>query len=298
IMGIEVLGFAVMSNHFHIILRNRPDVVDSWSNEEVARRWWQLCPARRDENGSPVAATKQEIELLANDESRLEEWRSRLSSVSWFMRFACEWIARRANKEEEVTGRFWEGRFKCQPLLDDAAILACMQYVDLNPIRAAIAKTIESSDFTSAQARARDLKEAARREDPNKADAVCEHGPNAGWLAPVSLEPRRKRVRMRKPKRRVSNNGILSMHLPEYLRLLDWTGRQLRRDGKHGAIPGELAPILDHLGVSPAVWVDSIKRFNRWNSQAIGRTSSIRQYADKLGKTRPGKLPTRGQLFA
>ncbi|MCR9200838.1 MAG: transposase, partial [Planctomycetaceae bacterium] len=58
IMGIEVLGFAVMSNHFHIILRNRPDVVDSWSNEEVARRWRQLCPARRDENGFVVPATK------------------------------------------------------------------------------------------------------------------------------------------------------------------------------------------------------------------------------------------------
>ena len=172
-----------------------------------------------------------------------------------------------------------------------------MQYVDLNPIRAGIAKSIESSDFTSAQARVRDLKEAARLKDPNKADAVCEHGPNAGWLAPVSLEPKRRRVRMRKLQRRVSNNGFLTMHLTEYLLLLDWTGRQLRRDGKHGAIPRDIAPILHRLGVSPDIWVDSIRRFHRWNSQAVGRTSSIRQHADKLGKTRPAKLPTRGQLF-
>ena len=47
--GIDVLAFAVMSNHLHVVVRNRPDVVKEWSDEEVARRWWMLFPKRRDD---------------------------------------------------------------------------------------------------------------------------------------------------------------------------------------------------------------------------------------------------------
>ena len=110
IMGIEVLGYSVMSNHFHCILRSRYDVVETWSDEDVARKWWLL-----------------------------------------FMRFLSERVAKVANKQDQCSGRFWEGRFRGQILLDSAAILACMQYVDLNPVRANIAVSPESSDFTSAQ---------------------------------------------------------------------------------------------------------------------------------------------------
>jgi len=53
--GIDVLGFAILSNHFHVILRNRPDVVDGWSEEEVARRWYLVCPARKTPDGLPAA---------------------------------------------------------------------------------------------------------------------------------------------------------------------------------------------------------------------------------------------------
>jgi hypothetical protein len=42
--GIDVLGFALLSNPLHLILTNRPDVVLGWSHEEVARRWWHLFP--------------------------------------------------------------------------------------------------------------------------------------------------------------------------------------------------------------------------------------------------------------
>ena len=46
--GIDLLGFAILCNHFHLILRSRPDVVFAWDDTEVARRWLMLCPIRKD----------------------------------------------------------------------------------------------------------------------------------------------------------------------------------------------------------------------------------------------------------
>jgi REP element-mobilizing transposase RayT len=198
----DVLGFSVMSNHLHAILRNRPDVVKTWSDEEVARRWWNLFPSRRNKDGSPAEPAETDLKSLMADARVLAELRARLSSVSWFMRCTSEVIARLANAEEECTGRFWEGRFKATVLADESAIAACMVYVDLNLVRAGLAETPEQSDFTSAQERIADLKSADDVSTADAKDLRIEHGQKAGWLAPVELEPKRKKVREKSPSRR------------------------------------------------------------------------------------------------
>ena len=137
--ALDVLSYTVMSNHIHVIVRNRPDVVADWPDDEVARRWLALFPLRCNSDGSPAEPYDTELSMITSDTEKLTERRRRLSNVSWFMRCLCEPIARAANKEDECTGRFWEGRFKCQRLLDESAILACSVYVDLNPVRAGIA---------------------------------------------------------------------------------------------------------------------------------------------------------------
>ena len=60
----------------------------------------------------------------------MKQIRQRLSDISWWMGRLSQKIAVRANHEDKCTGRFWEGRYKSQALLDEASILACAMYVD------------------------------------------------------------------------------------------------------------------------------------------------------------------------
>ncbi len=277
--GIDVCGFAVMSNHSHVVLRNRPDVVATWSDKEVARRWWNLFPSRREEDGSPAQPRAHELEMLTVDARALEERRKRLSSLSWFMRCLCETIARRANKEDQCTGRFWEGRYKCQHLLDEAAILACSVYVDLNPIRAGVAKTPETSRFTSAYDRIQAKKDTSSKAKDQRCVSARSRKAD-GWLSPVELRSRQDSKHSGRA-RRASNKGFLPVKLVEYLRLLDWTGRQARRDKRGGKIPDDLAPLLERLHVSSEHWVDTVLHFGRWFRRAAGRAISLSQEASR-----------------
>lgn len=131
VFGIDVLQYAVLSNHLHVILRNRPDVVKTWSDVEVATRWLRLFPGTRilDVLAEP---NEEDVRSAVADPEKIQEYRSRLSDISWFMRSLAEVIARRANAEDECRGCFWDGRFKAKRLLDEAGLLACAMYVDLN----------------------------------------------------------------------------------------------------------------------------------------------------------------------
>ena len=297
IMGIEVLGYAVMSNHFHCVVRSRHDVVATWTDEQVAQKWWMLCPARRNKDGSPAEATEFELNSIRNDVAGLKEKRVRLSSISWFMRFLSERVAREANRQDECTGRFWEGRFKAQVLLDDAAILACLQYVDLNAVRAAIAKSPETSDFSSAQDRIVDLKAAEAVSTADAQDNRIEHGERAGWLSPIALEPKRQAVRAKVTDRRASNKGCLSIGLGDYLQLLDWTGRQIR-SGKRGAMPENLEPMFERLGISAELWVDCVVNFRKWFRSSVGRPKSMESAAATRGQNRAISISSARRIFA
>ncbi len=143
LFAVDLYGYAVMSNHYHCVLAPVPQRVREWDDEEVARRWCTLCP------GSTPEHTERKSAALRGDAVRLVEIRARLASLSWFMRFVNEPIARRANREDAATGRFWEGRFKSIALLDEAAVIACMAYVDLNPIRAKSATRVEDARHTA-----------------------------------------------------------------------------------------------------------------------------------------------------
>jgi REP element-mobilizing transposase RayT len=304
VFGIDVLAFAILSNHFHVVLRNRPDVVEQWSDAEVAARWLRLFPvrppARKTADALPEAPSLPELNAIVNNPERLKEIRRRLSDISWFMRSIAEPIARRANREDEVTGRFWEGRFKATKLCDETAILACCAYVDLNAIRAGLAETPETSDFTSAkrridarQADSENEEAAAEVESSPSCSSDTRPNPDAkprspakiakppdAWLSPIDL---REASAAPGPQMadssnsRCSDKGFLPASLDDYLELLDWTGRQIA-PGKRGVIPADAPPILRRLRVETADWLTLATGFGHLFSRIAGsKTSASRE---------------------
>lgn len=161
VFAIDVCAYAIMSNHIHIVLHINTDQAKTWSVSEVITRWHRMYKgtilSRQYLNEKLYDASNQisnEVDALVQTvEASAKVWRQRLCDISWFMRALNEPIARQANKEDSCTGRFWEGRFKSQALLDEQALANCMAYVDLNPIRANMADTLEASNHTSIQYR-------------------------------------------------------------------------------------------------------------------------------------------------
>ena len=286
VFAIDCLTYTVLSNHLHLVLRSRPDVVQSWSDEEVARRWLRLFPCRRNPDGSPAEPTESEIDSIVNDPEKLSARRRRLSDISWWMRCTAENIARQSNREDNVAGHFWESRYKAQQLLDQAAVLACAAYVDLNPIRAAMAERLETSRFTGAKDRIDDLCERSDRS--RMSDHQWERSrrrQHSGWLSPIEIAERDDAIGCDTSRggRRASEKGFLSISLCRYLELLDWTGRQIRR-GKRGAIPKHLAPILTRLGLEASVWCDVVAQFGRSFKRAVGTAEHLQQEARRRGQ--------------
>ena len=305
VFGIDCLTYAVLSNHLHLVLRSRPDVVRSWSDEEVARRWLRLFPERHTAGGDPAKPNKGELQAITGDPRRLAELRIRLSDISWWARCTAENIGRAANREDGCTGHFWEGRYKAQLILDEPSLLACAMYVDLNPIRAALAQTPEESTYTGARERIDDLKQGffssssspssrtkckkKKQDKPTRPTHDWERSRRrlcSGWLSPVEINEKSDPAgaNVSHCGRRASLKGFLSISLTRYLDLLDWTGRQLRSD-KRGSIPSQLAPILERLGIDSRGWCDLVSKFGRLFKRAAGSPESLSREAARRGNS-------------
>ena len=269
--GIDLLSFAILSNHYHLMLRSRPDVVATWDDTEVARRWLMICPHRTEMDGTPCEPSENELDTIRSCGQRLAEIRLRLSDISWWMRLLDQRIARRCNDEDEAKGRFFEDRFKAVPLIDEQAITACAVYIDLNLIRACIADTVELSDHTSGQLRAQSW-QAKSHQSASKVVETPEHSPTAGaassadsfdaFLSPISLSAVSDQPgpQVSQTGKRCSDKGFLQMDEAGYLELLDWTARQTAA-GKAGQTGSDRPPILERLGLPASVWFGMVAEF-------------------------------------
>jgi len=246
VFAVDLCAYAIMNNHYHIVVKVNPARVADWTDEEVAHRWLQIF------SGPPLmhqylAGTDLTGFQLSSVAELFVTWRERLADLSWLMRCINEPIARMANREDHCSGSFWEGRFKSQALLDDRALLACMAYVDLNPIRAAMATTPEQSDYTSVQER-------------------IEH-PGSKDLAPFSEQA----------------DEALPFDLQEYLELVDWGGREFNRN-KRGYIPASAPPILVRLNMNASPVLKYLAKDDLLSLGALGPVSRLRDFAASVGR--------------
>jgi len=256
VFAIDICAYAIMSNHYHLVLRLGSS--RQWTDQQVIARWLLLFQgpllARRLHAGDHLSEIQRQT---VTDIAKV--WRSRLEDLSWFMKCLNEPIARQANSEDQCSGHFWEARFKSQALRTESALLACMAYVDLNPVRAGMAKTPEESDFTSLQLRlcrpvSRRLQKALREAYPFVMGEIPAK-PLLAFSCGNQTIP----------------DGI-PFSFEDYAQLVDWTGRQ-QKPGKRGYIASRLPPILLRLSIEPEQWLINSQRFEHIYHRRFGKVA-------------------------
>lgn len=252
---IDVAGYAVMSNHYHVVLHVDQQRAEQLDDREVIKRWHRLYKGpdliREFLADEPLIDSQ-----MATVRETIAQWRDQLTNISRFMGHLNETVARRANKEDQCKGRFWESRFKLQAILDLKALLRTLCYVDLNPVRAKTAENPETSNHTSFRHR---LSKAAK-----------------GLMPFATTTP--KMINL-------DDHSIhaIPISFNDYMSLLDYTSRQIRQD-KHGHVDADSPPIVARLGYTAESWTNKQKPTSDRMARAVGGVEAIKRYCRRIGQ--------------
>ncbi len=255
IFAINICAYAIMANHIHLILHVDPTKSLNWGNREVIERWHKIFKGNVISQKF-IKNAKVDKYLQQALDNLVSNYREKLTSVSLFMKCLTEPIARIANKEDNCTGKFWESRFHSQALLGEDALLACMVYVDLNPIRSGIATTPETSKFTSIKLRI----------DANKSSQK-----EAGLMPFIEAVGNDQRY--------------INYKLEDYLSLVDTTGKIIRAD-KKANIDQKLEPILNRLNFNSKNWIELASSFELLFKGAVGPIGDVNKFYKSQGSKR------------
>jgi len=250
---IDIAAYAIMSNHYHVVLHVNQENAAQLSDLDVIRRWHKLY------KGPAIIKRYVANECLDDAELKtvyktIKVWREQLTNISRFMAHLNENIARRANKEDDCKGRFWESRFKLQAILDLKALLRTMCYVDLNPVRAKAAKSPESSLFTSLKWRL--------SENPS---GLMKFGSTAGSCKPDA-----------------SRFTTIPITFKEYQGLVSYTGRLIQNRKTRKKQDRENC-VLSQLEYTDKTW-RQVQQPKHWFQRALGNSSAIADYCRAIGQ--------------
>ncbi|WP_196137547.1 transposase [Aliikangiella sp. G2MR2-5] len=254
IFSVSLYAYAIMDNHYHLVLKVDPKGAEKLTDEQVAERWLKAYPGRLDKPENHKLRELKKQAIMA-DKAKLAKYRKRLGKLSWFMARLNEPLAKQSNLEDCVKGRFWESRYQSIPLLDETSVLACMAYVDLNPIRTGITQELESSLHTSIK----------RRIDKLKTSPLQMNEP----LIPVNQSP---------------DESLCTFNLSDYLALVEWTGRAIVHQ-KKAAIPPYVSSIFQRLNIQQGNWLDQIQKLCHGQPTMMGSIDKLREKAKAIKKS-------------
>lgn len=268
--AIDVCAYAIMHNHNHLVLHVDTERAKSWSTVEVIQRWhavhagtiltqMYLDPAKRINLSHEELGTIQKVANV---------YRERLSNISFFMKALNQNIAIRANREDNCSGKFWESRFKSQALLDERAVLSCMIYVDLNPIRAGIATTLENSKYTSIKKRLNCFYQAKQPEELK--NLKTEFG---------------------------KNSNCVNIELQSYVQLLRQTAKHLQTNKLTQENNREHSKLLSYYGINQDHFLTLASGFESVFSYVVGSVTSMEKYRKKLNQKRLKGTKVASRLF-
>lgn len=246
-----------MSNHYHVVLFVDKNTALNLTDHEVVKRWSKLCAydqiTKQYLQGGKLEDFQKEVM-----KKRVIEWRERLQSISWFMKFINERVARCANKEDGFKGAFWESRFKSQALLNERALLACMAYVDLNPIRSEKGVTnIPQSHHTSIRKRV------------------------------IDKEPLEEPVTFIGSNNKTVQNCPIGIRLCDYIELVEWTGKYIQKTDC-GSIPEGVSATLEKNGLNSLSWSKMVRNFEREFKVFLGPLTSFSHYLSEFARENNG----------
>lgn len=266
IFAVELYAYAVMDNHYHLVLYLDPLAPKAWTDNEVAEKWLLAYPGFLDEYGNQRRRELKKQAIMGNKQ-KLKLYRERFGSLSWFMSRLNEPLAKTSNLEDDVKGRFWESRFTSIALLDETAVLSCMAYVDLNPIRAGIVEDLQSSIFTSIQKR------------------IVELG-----VSPLAL------TKPVEPVAYGTNGRPIQFKLKDYIDLVEWTGQSIVHPHK-AKMPAHIKSVLTRMNLQTNNWLEQILIFGEDHRYAIGSIQQLKEKAFSLGKKWLKGMPSTRKLY-
>jgi hypothetical protein len=330
LLALEVGFFAVLVNDLQFVLRTRPDLVDQWSDEEVVTRFMRFARLVKSADGRTYEEpTEEEIQERMGDPEKVARYREVLWHPSAFMGGLEESISRRGNREDGCKGHFWADRYGCRRLDTLAAVFLCALYIDLFPIRKGEADTPEASVHTSVYRRIAAQKQRVGQAANSAANPAASPAANPAanpaesppgklpdcrlpdgwlpdcrladcWLAELSFDPRSDALVAQQGASqsgaRASDKGFLPVSFATYLETLDWFARQMR-EGKAGALPQNLAPILERLDLKLEVCQEAIEQFDTLFGRIVGTGAQLARWAAATGRAYLRGAPACRRVF-
>jgi hypothetical protein len=311
--GIRPIAYSITSNSVLQMLETNPEFVQTLTDAEVAYRWLMLCPTCRKFASELNEPSQMDIQRLCDDSKKILSLRSRLSSISWWMRLMNQRIAQWFNRIDQLSGVFWAGRFRSIRIVDNTALLAGLVHIDVSAVCNNNATSLSGSEFTSIVRRfaeERSASSSASSTTPStisptrhlapiqKISSSAEASLESAFSKPAAEKSAVDNFPVSADRRfRCSDEGVLDITLAEYLSLVKSSCNALLGLEKMNLQAHAAAKLLQP-NLTSESWMILVRSFGKAFSHVAGEIKNIEACRTKITRRRFFIRPLARMLFA